>query len=498
MIHGTLEGLQEPTTSHVLDLTKRAMGLMRQELKMNDMRESRRSFSMTLMAAEWFVKLERYQEAMKLLEPALHMLRSERWSALLVRTLSLAKHCTLLLDKRDEALLYGLQLISNPACATKATIQSELVVNPSSSLSSSSTSSPALSTSATPSTILTMDMSTSPLRLIDVSVVFRRNVVQIKESVDVELTIVSNFPKEVELNYVVLRLEQLKLDRRASLSITDSEAKGGEIPDCHGNLSYLCVVVKNGIDVASLVERIYNRDGKTPDVVITRDVISISPESSMSFDLSVVMDVPLPTGSASAISMPKHGSVIFPTFVTTGITCIDNRKVDLNIDLDSVRSADVADALSRVDAYATKTSMLSLLRPTVGERNGKNNRSSGDVGSFRFTRLIPPLSSVNIQVEHKSNASYNDWHPVQLAICMADDVADSSADNLELTLWLSNPSGEHQHPTEIQIMDIKTKKYKSYNPQSDLGKFHNHSHYHYHHRRLFFVLLLSFFTYFFI
>ena len=63
-----------------------------------------------------------------------------------------------------------------------------------------------------------MDISTSPIRLINVQVTFQRNVVQINDSVQISLTLSSNFPEPVELNYVVLRLEQLKLERRASIS----------------------------------------------------------------------------------------------------------------------------------------------------------------------------------------------------------------------------------------------------------------------------------------
>ena len=486
MIHATLEGILTDTNAHVLDLIKKVMGLMRQELNIgNDTRESRRSLTMGIIAAEWLIKVERYEDALNLLKPAMQMLRKERWSTLLVKSLSLAKYCSIRLHQSNESLLYGLELIGNPSCLHKSAIQKELIDSPSSTPSTPSTSSIAPTSSVSPTTsstsILNMDISTSPIRLINVQVTFQRNVVQINDSVQISLTLSSNFPEPVELNYVVLRLEQLKLERRASISTptptppptnttntttaaaatttattTTAEGKKDDV------LSYICLVVKTGVDVASLIQRICGSNGRIPDAVITQDVISISPKTNLSFDLNVVMKVPLPTDSSIASIMPKHGTVIFPTYVTTGISCLENRQVDLNIDLDSVRSADVADALSRVDAYATKTSMLSLLRPTV---DGRNNGT----GSFRFTRLIPPLSSVDVQIKHDSHASYNDWHPVELNICMLDNM-DSSADDLELTLWFSNPSsgeGEGERSSEIQIMDQSTTKWKSYDPKSD-------------------------------
>jgi hypothetical protein len=167
-----------------------------------------------------------------------------------------------------------------------------------------------------------------------------------------------------------------------------------------------------------------------------------------------------------------------------------NYNVDLNIDLEHCRLSYTADALSRVDAYATDDKrMFSLLRPALGDRKDSRGSSSGvaskessssttnkgDFGSFRFTRLIPPLSSIDIQVQqHPSAIAFNDWSPVEIHIAMIDSI--DSAKDLELTLWLSTDDdggggggdGRGSDGTnEIQIMNKETNTYSLYDPQSN-------------------------------
>ena len=80
---------------------------------------------------------------------------------------------------------------------------------------------------------------------------------------------------------------------------------------------------------------------------------------------------------------------------------------------------------------------------------------------FRFTRLISPVSAIEVSFEYENLAFYNDWHPVKLVVTMVEG---ASADGLELTMWLTSSGGERLF--EMQIKDQKTMEYEMYDPQS--------------------------------
>ena len=331
--HNSPEEHNLPTT-HYLQLIKKCLGVMRQELQLlNDTRHSRRAQTMNLVMSEFLIQVDRYKDALVVLLPAIHMFGTEKWSILLTRALLLAKYCSTKLNDPKNVILYGLQLIGSTSCVSKTTIQQELFhpVEQHSTVSSSSSSSvpstldtlsATTTASATAATYLTHDMSSSEISLINVDVIFQRNVVQIKDSVNVQLTLTSNFPQTIELNYIVLQLDdQSQLHRRSSLSNaasgTDTSGDGG---GSSLSLSYLCVVVKQGhYDKESLqvlLNRTCGEGGRRPDIIIERSNIIIDPSQSISFLMDLMMDVPLPTTSAERKTMPKHGTVIFPAFVT--------------------------------------------------------------------------------------------------------------------------------------------------------------------------------------
>ena len=193
--------------------------------------------------------------------------------------------------------------------------------------------------------------------------------------------------------------------------------------------------------------------------------MDLGPGGVLSCSPSFVMEVPL------EMTLPKHGTVILPTFFEAGVTCGGGRNVEMVLDLEKLRTDDVADSLSRVDAYATKTSMLSLLRPDVarddggsggsGERCGRGGRKQRE-GLFRFTRLVSPLSAIDVAFKHERDACYNDWHPITLLVTMVE--GGISADGLELTMWLTS-RGSGERPFEIKIQNQQTKEYELYDPQ---------------------------------
>jgi hypothetical protein len=160
--------------------------------------------------------------------------------------------------------------------------------------------------------------------------------------------------------------------------------------------------------------------------------------------------------------------------------------------LEHCRLSCTADALSRADAYAAdEKRMFSLLRPTLNDRRNTKDGKHGDFGQFRFTRLIPPLSSVDIAIRRQDETnkiiSFNDWHPIDIIVSMVENI--DSADGLELTMWLSNKTKKTKNNdgstiggdsdgncynnnsesdlSEIQVMNNDTKVYSLYDPHSN-------------------------------
>jgi hypothetical protein len=305
------------TANHYLQLIKKCLGIMRQEFNMNDTRGSRRAQSMNIIMSEFLIQLKRYQDAINILLPVLNIFQKERWPSLLKRCLIMLKFCSLKLNQLDHELLYGLQLLSNETLSidTKLKIHNEFIVF-NNEIENDST------------IYLTHDMSSSSdiSSLLNVNVFFQRNVVQIKDSVNMELTIKSNFPNEISLNYIILQLDdQFQLHRRTSLSNDTTSMKGDNGGDSGSSssfspLSYVCVIIKKGQDLSSILKRMMISYGRQPDIIIEKETIIIHQSKPLSFLMDLMMDVPLPLASEATSStmefMPKHGTVIFPVAVT--------------------------------------------------------------------------------------------------------------------------------------------------------------------------------------